>query len=176
MESFKYLGSILTNGGKCNCEMKCSIAIAKAAFNRRRALFTSTLDLDLRKKLLRNYIWSKVLYVAEIWTLLAVDQKHLQSYEMSCLRMMEKNSWTEHVMNEEVLLRVKDQRNTLHEISKWKTNFIGHILRTNCLLQWVIEGKIKGGQKWMEGEEEEVGNYWMTLRKGKDDIIWRKNL
>ena len=50
-------------------------------------------------------------------------------------------------MNEEVLLRVKDQRNTLHEISQWKTNFIGHILRTNCLLQWVIEGKIKGGQK-----------------------------
>jgi len=58
---------------------------------------------------------------------------------------MEKNSWTDHVRNEEVLLRVKEQRNILHEISKWKANWIGHILSRNCLLQCVNEGKIKGG-------------------------------
>ena len=47
--------------------------------------------------------------------------------------------------NEEVLLTVKEQRNILHEISKRKAKWIGHILRRNCLLQRVIEGKIKGG-------------------------------
>ena len=47
--------------------------------------------------------------------------------------------------NEEVLLRVKEQRNILHEIRKRKANWTGHILRRNCLLQRVIEGKIKGG-------------------------------
>ena len=46
--------------------------------------------------------------------------------------------------NEEVLLRVYEQRNILHEIRKRKANWIGHILRRNCLLQQVIEGKIKG--------------------------------
>jgi len=46
---------------------------------------------------------------------------------------------------EEVLLRVKEQRNIVHEISKLKANWIGHILRRNCLLQRVTEGKIKGG-------------------------------
>jgi len=45
----------------------------------------------------------------------------------------------------EVLLRVKGQRNILHEISKRKANWIGHFLRRNCLLQQVIKGKIKGG-------------------------------
>jgi hypothetical protein len=45
---------------------------------------------------------------------------------------------------EEVLLRVKEQRNILHEISKWNANCIGHILCRNCPLQQVIEGKIKG--------------------------------
>ena len=44
-----------------------------------------------------------------------------------------------------VLLRVKGQSNILHEISKRKANWIGHILRRNCLLQRVIEGQIKGG-------------------------------
>jgi len=57
---------------------------------------------------------------------------------------MEKTSWTDHVRKEEVLPRVKEKRNILHEISKREANWIGHILRGNCLLQRVIEGKIKG--------------------------------
>ena len=54
---------------------------------------------------------------------------------------MEKISWTDHVRKEEVLLRVNEQKNTLHEIRKRKANWICHILR---FLQQVIEGKIKG--------------------------------
>ena len=56
VESFKYLGSILTNDGRCTCEIKCRTAMAKVAFNKKRALFTSTLDLELRKKLVKCYI------------------------------------------------------------------------------------------------------------------------
>jgi hypothetical protein len=48
------------------------------------------------------------------------------------------------VRNEEVLFRVKEQRNILHEISERKANWIGYILRRNCLLQRAIERKIKG--------------------------------
>jgi len=43
-----------------------------------------------------------------------------------------------------LLLRVNEQRNILHEIRKRKANWIGHILRRNCLLKQVIGGKIKG--------------------------------
>jgi hypothetical protein len=57
---------------------------------------------------------------------------------------MEKINWTDRVRNEEVLLRVKEQRNIVHEICKRKANWIGHILSRNCLLHQVIEGKIKG--------------------------------
>ena len=64
---------------------------------------------------------------------------------MRCWRRTERISWTDHVRNEDVSLRVKEQRNILHEIRKWKANWIGHILRRNCLLQRVSEGKIKGG-------------------------------
>jgi hypothetical protein len=64
---------------------------------------------------------------------------------------MEKISWTDHVRNEEVLLRVNEQRNMLHEIRKRKANWIGHILRTNCLLKQVIEGMIKGEMEVTRG-------------------------
>jgi len=83
------------------------------------------------------------LYGAETWTLRAADQKYLESFEMWCWRRMEKISWTDHVRKEEVLLGFNEQRNILHEIRKWKANWIGNILRRNCLLKQVIEGKIK---------------------------------
>jgi len=60
---------------------------------------------------------------------------------------MEKISWTDHVRNEKTLLGVRGQRNILHEIRKRKANWIGHILRRNCLLKQVIEGKIKGADR-----------------------------
>ena len=107
-------------------------------------LSVSVTNLNLRKKLIKCYIWSMALYGAETWTLRAADQKYLESFEMWCWRRMEKISWTDHVRNEEVLLRVNEQRNIIHEIRKRKANWIGHILRRNCLLKQVIEGKIKG--------------------------------
>ena len=57
----------------------CSQAMAKGAFFKKRALFTSTLDIKLRKKLVKCYIWSIALYGYETWTLRSADQKHLQS-------------------------------------------------------------------------------------------------
>ena len=59
--------------------------MAKATFNKKRALFTDTIDLELRKKLVKCHIWSIALYGAETWTLRAVDQKQLESFEMWCL-------------------------------------------------------------------------------------------
>jgi len=60
------------------------IAMTKAALTKKRALFTGTLDLELRKKLLKCHIWSIALYAPETWTLRAVDRKHLESSEMWC--------------------------------------------------------------------------------------------
>jgi hypothetical protein len=65
------------------------IAMAKAAFNKKRALFTSILDLELRKKIANCYIWSMAFYGAETWTLWTADQKHLESFEMCCWKRME---------------------------------------------------------------------------------------
>ena len=76
---------------------------------------------------------------------------------------MEKISWTDHVRNEDVLLRVKEQRNILHEICKQKANWIGHILCQNCLLQRVTEGKI-------QGEIEVTGGQGRRGRKLLDDL------
>jgi chorismate mutase len=94
--------------------------------------------------------------------------------------MMEKMSWTDPVRNEKVLHRVKEQRNILHEISKWEANWISHILRRNCLLQQVNEGKIKGGievtgrrhRKLLDDLKERRG-YSYLEEEAADHSMWR---
>ena len=86
------------------------------------------MEPDLGKKLVKCYIWSMALICAETWTLRAADKKYPESSEMWCWRRIERISWTDHVRNEEVLLRVNEQRNILHETKKRKANWIGHIL------------------------------------------------
>ena len=79
------------------------------------------------------YIWSIALCGAETWTLRAVDQKQQESFEVWCWRRMEKVGWTDHVRIEEVLLRVKERRNILYEISKRKANCIETALYNGLL-------------------------------------------
>jgi hypothetical protein len=60
--------------------------MAKAAFNKKRALFTGKMDWELRKKIVKCYIWSVALYGVETGTVWGMDQKNLESFEMWCWR------------------------------------------------------------------------------------------
>jgi hypothetical protein len=77
--------------------------MTKAAFNRKKTLFTSKVELNLRKKPVKCYIWSISLYGCVTWTLWKVDKKYLDSFAMWCWRRMEKISCADHMRNEEVL-------------------------------------------------------------------------
>ena len=75
--------------------------MAKAAFNKK-TLFTRKSESNLRKKLIKCYIWSIRVYDAETWTLQKLDQKYIESLEMWCWRRKEKISWTDRVKNDEI--------------------------------------------------------------------------
>ena len=98
---------------------------------------------------------------------------------------MERISWTDHVRNEEVLFRVNEQRNILHEIRKRKADWIGHILRRNCLLKQAIEGKIKGEmevtrrrgrrRKKLLDDLKDRRGYSHLKEEAVDCTMWRKS-
>jgi hypothetical protein len=78
---------------------------------------------------------------------------------------------------------VKEQRNIVHEVAKREANWIGHILCRNCLLQQVIEGKIKGGievtgrrrrkrRKLLDNLKERRG-YSHLKEEALDRAVWR---
>jgi hypothetical protein len=123
--------------------------------------------------------YSIALYGAETWTLGKVDQKYLESFEMWCWRRMEKISWTDRVRNEEVLHRVKEEGNIVHTIKRRKVNWIGHILRRNCLLKHVIEGEIEVMEmrgrrgKQLLDDLQEKRRYWKLKEEALDRTLWR---
>jgi hypothetical protein len=82
----------------------------------------------------------------------------------------------------EVLHRVQEERNILHTIKGRKANWIGHILRRNCLLKHVIEGKLEGriemtgGQgrhKQLLDDIKEKRRYWKLKEEALDRTLWR---
>jgi hypothetical protein len=96
---------------------------------------------------------------------------------------MEKISWTDRVRNEEVLQRVKEEKNIVHTIKRRKANWIGHILRRNCLLKHVIEGKLEGRtemkgrrgrrRKQLLDDLKEKRRYWKLKGEALDRTVWR---
>jgi hypothetical protein len=92
---------------------------------------------------------------------------------------MEKISWTDRVNNEAVLHRVMKERNILHTVRRRKANWIGHILRRNCVLKHIIEGKIRGtrrrGRRRMQllDDLKEAKRYWNLKEEAQDRTLWR---
>jgi hypothetical protein len=120
---------------------------------------------------------------AETWTLRKVDRKYPESFEMWCWRTMEKISWTDHVRNEEVLQRVREERNILHTVKRRRANWIGHIVRRNCRLKHVIQGKIEErvemtGRRGRRcklplGDHKERRRYCELKAEAIDGTVWR---
>ena len=80
------------------------------------SLLTSKLNIELREKLVRCYVWSIALYGSETLTLKKLERKYLESFEMGYWRRTEKTKWSEKVNNEHILERIGERRILLNNI------------------------------------------------------------
>ncbi|KAJ4449015.1 hypothetical protein ANN_00409 [Periplaneta americana] len=144
VDSFKYLGCTISSNMSCCQEVKRRIAMAKEAFNRKRSIFCGPLEKELRKRLVKCFVWSMALYGVETWTLRRSEEKRIEAFEMWIWRIMERVKWTDRIRNEVVLERVGEGRMKLKHIRKRKMNWLSHWLRRNCLLKDVLEGMVNG--------------------------------
>ena len=182
MQNVEYcicLGTMIINDARCTHEITYRIAMAKAAFNKKKTLFSSKLDL-IWKKLVKCNIWSIALYCTATWTLQTVNQKYLKSFEMSCRRT--EISCTDHVINEEVSQRIKEEMNILHTIKQREANWTCHNLLRNCLLNHVIEGKIEvmgtksRSHKQLLDDLKAKRRYRKLREAALDCTLWRTRL
>ena len=94
----------------------------KKHLTEKKSLLTSKVNIELRKKLFRCYVWSIALYDSEIWTLKQLERKYLESFEMWCWSRMEKITWSEKVTTEQVLEHIEEKRTHLNNILHRKAN------------------------------------------------------
>ncbi len=171
--SFQYLGSVVTNDGRCQQEVKTRIAKAKNQFNRmRKFLCNRKISLELRKRIMKCYVWSVLLYGVETWTLNEDSYRRLKSFEMWCYRRMFKISWVKKITNKRVLEMAKEKEALMTIIMKRKAQYCGHLIRNHELLTTILEGKIEGKKArgrqrrmWMDDLRE-----WLRIEK-KIDIL-----
>ena len=102
------------------------------------------MEKELRKRIVKFFVWSVVLYGAETWTLRWNEQKRLEAFQTQIWRRMEHVKWTDKIKNAVVLEIVGEGRIMLKLIKKRKRNWLGHWLRRNCLLKNTLEAMVKG--------------------------------
>ena len=87
------------------------------------SLLTSKLNIELKKKLVRCYVWSIALYGLETWTVRKLEQKYLESFEMWCWRRMEKIKSPEQIVE-----RLEEKRKLLNSVMPYVEKPIGLVI------------------------------------------------
>lgn len=148
VKQISYLGCTLNDSWDHSREIRQRIEKARSVFLRMRNVFSSnSLSLDLRKKMIKCYVYSVLLYGVEAWTLTEATCRRVEAFEaLWIMRRILKVGWTEHVTNEEVLRRMKTERELMRTIKIRKLAYLGHVMRNEkySLLQLVLQGKIEG--------------------------------
>jgi hypothetical protein len=178
VKKFKYLGSLITDDGKCRSEIIARIAMAKEAFNNRKELLTRKISKKVKKKIVKTIVWSVALYGAETWTMGIEEKKRVEALEMWIWRKMEGVMWSDKISNEKVLEAVGEKRTMLQVILDRQKRWIGHNIRRGGLLKEVIEGKIEGkkGQgRPRRGMLDDLkkGSYRTMKRRAENREEWR---
>lgn len=144
--SFKYLGTNVNEERNLKKEIHSRIAQARMAYINMNRFFNNTrLDLELRMRMVRAYVFSVLLYGCECWTLDPCSEKKLEAFEMYLYRRLLCISWVQKVRSTDVLTRMNKERELL-TVKIRKTQYFGHIMTGPKyeILRLIIEGKIKG--------------------------------
>ena len=185
VESFKYLGAIISNEGS-KPEILSRIAQTTTALSRLKIIWRDkNISLASKVKLMRMLILSTFLYVCESWTLTAEIERRIQALEMRCYRRLLNISYKDHVMNKKVhnrnqnAIRVHDDFLTI--VKKQKLRWYGHISRSSGMAKTILQGTVKGARRRGRQKKRWEGNIkeWMgmgfrdSLRAAEDREGWK---
>uniref|UniRef100_A0A8D8R613 Craniofacial development protein 2 n=1 Tax=Cacopsylla melanoneura TaxID=428564 RepID=A0A8D8R613_9HEMI len=186
VKEFTYLGGKITQDGRCSREIASRIQQAKIAFNKKSKIFESTnINLEVRKNLIKSFVWSVLLYGCETWTISEKDKKHLEAFEMWCFRRTLRITWCDKITNEEVLRRIKEKRQVIINLEIRRAAWIGHILRHEGLLHTLIEGAIEGRnqrgrprQEYLDHLKKDMGcrTYEELKEMAEDRFRWKRKV
>jgi len=99
----KYLGSLITENGRCELDIKSRIGMAKGTLWKHKELLRGKINLKVKKRILDCYIFPVLKYSCENWTLNNDLTQRINAFEQWCYRRSLKIKWSDKVSNEQVL-------------------------------------------------------------------------
>jgi len=82
---FCYLGQTITDDARCKMEIRRIIGMAKIAFyEKKQILVSKKINIALRKRIIKTYVWPIALYLAETWTYNKNEEESIKAFEMWC--------------------------------------------------------------------------------------------
>ena len=167
-QSFKYLGTLITQDGRSHSEVNARIAQAKIVFKKMKYILTNkNVSMATRQRVLQCYVEPVLMYGCETWTITKPIQKKIEAVEMWFWRRMLKIPWTAKRTNVEVMEEAGLTRSLVNRIRKQQATFVGHILRRKGLEHLVITGKMEGRRGRGRQREQMIDSLaaWMDIDK-----------
>jgi hypothetical protein len=130
VDKYTYLGSTIDEDSDCGTEIRARLAKGYAiATDLKRIWKSHDLTTATKIKLWKTLVWPVAIYGCESWTLRKEEERRIEAFEMKCLRLIMKISWTEKRTNEWVLEAAGVERNLLKTVKERKMIYFGHIMR-----------------------------------------------
>ncbi|KAI8433243.1 hypothetical protein MSG28_015319 [Choristoneura fumiferana] len=185
VQSYIYLGALITNSGGCVDEVKRRMAIARSAMDRLRKIWRSrNIYRSTKIRLVRALVFPIFLYAAETWTLREVERRKIDALEMWCWRRMLGVSWTEFRTNESILQELGIKQRLSSIVQSRILTFFGHICRKGdaAMERLVIQGKVEGTRprgrspmRWTDQVKAAIeGPLHASIRKAAVREEWRR--
>ena len=158
VQSFKYLGAILTDEGYMP-EIRSRIAQIIAALTKLKIIWDDqNIDLSSKIRLLRSLVMSIFLYSGEAWTLTAEIERKIQTVEMRSFRHLLGISYKDHITNEEVQSRIRKAiepyEELLSTVKRRKMKWNGHVTRASGIAKTVHRALYGDGEGAADREND----------------------
>ena len=147
VDSFVYLGSLLTSDNDCSKSIKRRLGLASASFKNLLPIWKNkTLSTSLKVRLFNSLIIPIALYSSETWSIKADDERRISAFETKCLRRIAGITYIDRVSNEDLRKLLRCPRTIMDRVRSQQLRWLGHIQRmsANQLPKITFEGRVHG--------------------------------
>ena len=186
VESFTYLGSIISNQGGTDADVKARIGKARTAYLLLKNIWRSReIQQTTKIRIFNSNVKSVLLYGSETWRITTITIHKVQTFINKCLRRILNIHWPDKISNNDLWIKTK-QLPATDEIGRRRWSWIGHTLRkpesntTRQALTWNPQGKRNRGRPkntWrrdLQADTKRLGCTWSQIEKNASDReLWR---
>lgn len=185
VQSYVYLGALISNNGGCVDEVKRRMAITRNSMVKLKKVWRNrNITKATKVRLVRTLVFPIFLYAAETWTVRELEKGKIDALEMWCWRKMLRISWTEFRTNVSILQELGIKQRLSSVVQSRILQYFGHVSRrgNDSIERLVVQGRVEGTRsrgrspmRWTDQVKSAIGGHVSDCsRKTANRERWRE--